>query len=80
MDPIGGIILSMESFAGDVCIPNISVKERRRRLYSGLVMLAIGAAVLLVLLATGVSFWWRLGLFPLFAGAASGFFQWRDKT
>jgi hypothetical protein len=30
--------------------------------------------------ATGVSRWWRLPLSFLFMGAASGFFQWRDKT
>ncbi|HEX7393554.1 MAG TPA: hypothetical protein VF313_01385 [Anaerolineaceae bacterium] len=70
----------MESKTGDVCIPNISIKERRKRLMSGLIILVIGLAVLTVLLATGIGPWWRLGLFPLFAGAASGFFQWRDKT
>jgi uncharacterized membrane protein HdeD (DUF308 family) len=70
----------MESTTDEICIPNISPKERRRRLVSGGVMLAAGLAVLAGLLAFGVSFWWRLGLFPFMAGAASGFFQWRDKT
>lgn len=70
----------METITGEVCIPNISPKERRKRLMSGLVMLVIGLAVLTVLLVTGISPWWRLILFLPFAGAASGFFQWRDKT
>jgi len=70
----------MQAEIGDVCIPNISVKERRRRLMSGLVTLVLGLVVLSGLLAAGVSLWWRLLLFPLFYGAASGFFQWRDKT
>ena len=70
----------MEAITGDVCIPNISTKERRRRLISGMVMLGLGLAILLVLIVTGISFWWRILLFPLFGAAASGFFQWRDKT
>ncbi len=64
----------------EVCIPNISPRERRKRLAGGVIMLVLGLAVLAVLMATGASRWWRLALFPLFAGAASGFFQWRDKT
>lgn len=70
----------METFSGEVCIPNISLKERRKRLLSGVVMLVFGAAVLAGLLAAGVSPWWRLLLFPVFAGAGTGYFQWRDKT
>ena len=63
-----------------VCIPNISTSERRRRLVAGVVELAVALAVLAVLMAFGVDRWWRLPLFLLFAGAASGFFQWRDHT
>ncbi len=70
----------MNSTIGDVCIPNISPKERRRRLISGLVALLLGLAVMAIMLAAGINHWWRLGLFPLFSAAASGFFQWRDKT
>jgi hypothetical protein len=72
--PTGGL----ES--GEVCIPNISPRERRKRLASGVIMFAISLTILAALIATGASRWWRLALFPLFAGAASGFFQWRDKT
>jgi uncharacterized membrane protein HdeD (DUF308 family) len=63
-----------------VCIPNISKAERQKRLKGGVVTFIIGLIVLVALVAASLSPWWRLGLFPLFFGAASGFFQWRDKT
>jgi hypothetical protein len=66
--------------AGTVCIANISPRERQKRLIAGAVQLAAALLILAVLMATGVERWWRLLLFPLFWGAASGFFQWRDKT
>jgi len=72
--PTGG------SETGQVCIPNISTRERRKRLAGGVMVFVIALVVLAVLIVTGTSRWWRLALFPLFAGAASGFFQWRDKT
>lgn len=68
------------SEVGEICIANISLRERRRRLASGIVAFALALAALAVLMALGASLWWRLALFPLFAGATSGFFQWRDKT
>jgi hypothetical protein len=69
-----------DAHTGKVCIPNISVRERRKRLVGGVISFAIGLAVLAALMALGADRWWRLALFPLFAGATSGFFQWRDKT
>ncbi len=68
------------SESGEVCLANISTRERRKRLASGAIMFIIALAVLAVLMAIGASQWWRLVLFLPFAGAASGFFQWRDKT
>jgi hypothetical protein len=70
----------METEISDLCIPNISTEERRKRLRSGLIVLVLSLAILTVLVVTGVNPWWRLALFPFFAAAASGFFQWRDKT
>jgi hypothetical protein len=67
-------------FDGAVCIPNISTAERRKRLRFGIIALAVTLAVLVVLMATGVSRWWRLPLFVLFATAATCYFEWRDKT
>jgi hypothetical protein len=65
---------------GEVCIANISPRERRRRLASGIIPLAITPVVLGMLMRFGVNRWWRLVLLPLFWVAGSGFFQWRDKT
>jgi hypothetical protein len=65
---------------GEVCIANINTAERRKRLAFGLITFAISLAVLAVLMATGANRLWRLPLLLLFWGAASGFFQWRDKT
>ena len=66
--------------AGHVCVANISAPERRKRLAFGATAFVITVAVLVILIATGASRWWRLALFPLFAGSTVGFFQWRDKT
>ncbi len=68
------------SESGEICIPNISTRERRKRLASGAIMFIIALAALAVLMAIGASQWWRLVLFLPFAGAASGYFQWRAKT
>jgi hypothetical protein len=65
---------------GEVCIANIGPAERNKRLVSGIIQFAVALAVLAVLVATGVDRWWRLGLLLFFFGAASGFFQWREKT
>lgn len=62
------------------CIPNIGLREQRKRMTFGLVLFVASAAVAAVLVATGVSRGWRLALFlPLWA-AATGFFQAREKT
>ena len=66
--------------AGEVCIPNISTEERLKRLRGGVFAFVIGIAILAVLVGTGTSPWWRALLFLPFAGAATGFFQWQDKT
>jgi hypothetical protein len=65
---------------GEACIPNISSRERRKRLISGVVTLVITLTILWILMSIGASRWWRIALLPLFMGAAIGFFQWRDKT
>lgn len=64
----------------EVCIANISTEERLKRLRFGVIEMVVTLAILAVLMITGVSHWWRLALFPLFAASAVGFFQWRDKT
>jgi hypothetical protein len=74
--------MAMPEFSASdaVCIPNINTAERRKRLAFGMLELLISLVILAALLAFGVSRWWRLALLPFFAGAASGFFQWRDRT
>lgn len=71
--------LSTDTFP-DACIPNISPVERRKRLRFGIIALVMTLAILGALIAIGASRWWRIALFPLFASATTGFFQWRDKT
>ncbi len=71
---------SSTSMSGDVCIPNISAAERRKRLIGGIVPLVVSLGILAALMAFGASRWWRLALFPRFGAAAAGFFQWRDRT
>ncbi len=66
--------------AGPTCIANISPRERRRRLAFGVVALAAGLAVLVVLMVAGADRWWRLPLILLYFPAATGYFQWRDQT
>ena len=69
-----------EREGGAECATNISPAEQRKRLASGVIGMALGLAILAVLLATGADRLWRLALLPVFWGAASGYFQWRDKT
>ena len=81
-DPKNGTTTANDSDdeIGEVCIANISPRERMRRLIGGMVPFALALAVLSWELWANVDRWWRLPLFLLFAMAASGFFQWRDKT
>jgi hypothetical protein len=65
---------------GGECASNISPAEQRKRLASGVIGMVLGVAILAVLLFAGAGRLWRLALLPIFWGAASGYFQWRDKT
>jgi MFS family permease len=71
---------AIETPSGQVCIANISPRERRRRLVGGVIGLAISLGILAALILAGAPHWWRIGLVLPFWGAAVGFFQWRDKT
>ena len=64
----------------EVCIANISPRERLKRLIGGVIPFVIALAILTWLISTDVNRLWRLPLFILFMAAGSGFFQWRDKT
>ena len=65
---------------GEVCVPNISTAERRRRLAAGVVVFAAGLAALWMLRAAGAERGWQLALLLPFYVAAVCYFQWRDKT
>jgi hypothetical protein len=70
-----------EPLAGpEVCRINIGPKQRAIRMRFGLTFLVIGLAVGAALLVAGVARPWRLTLFPLFAMAAAGVLQAREKT
>lgn len=71
---------SSDDGAYEVCIANISPKERKVRLRFGIVQFVVSLVILAALLILGVDKVWRLPLFFMFGAAATGFFQWRDKT
>ena len=64
----------------EVCIANISPRERLKRLMGGVIPFVIALAILTWLILADANRLWRLPLLILFIGAGSGFFQWRDKT
>lgn len=64
----------------DVCIANISPKERKKRLDYGIIQFVFGLIVLAALLAMDADKIWRLSLFVVFASAAVTVFQALDKT
>jgi predicted CDP-diglyceride synthetase/phosphatidate cytidylyltransferase len=64
----------------EVCIANISPRERLKRLIGGVIPFVIALAILTWLISINANRLWRLPLLILFMGAGSGFFQWRDKT
>jgi len=65
---------------GEICIANISPRERLKRLIGGVIPFVIALAILTWLISADADRLWRLPLFLLFVAAGSGFFQWRDKT
>lgn len=65
---------------GETCIANISPRERLKRLIGGVIPFVLALGILSWQISTDVDRLWRLPLFILFVSAASGYFQWRDKT
>ena len=66
--------------SGEVCIANISPKERQLRMRFGMIQLAISLVILTVLVVLNVNPLWRLPLLFTFGTAAVGYFQATDKT
>ena len=61
-------------------IVNIGPRERRKRLNAGIVGLAVGVVLAVLLIALRAPAMWRLLLFFPFLFGALGVFQSRDKT
>jgi len=66
--------------AGEVCIANISPRERQLRMRFGVRQFVITLVILGALVALDVNPLWRLSLLFMFWAAAVGYFQARDKT
>lgn len=64
----------------EVCIANISPRERRKRLRFGIIQFVIGLVIFAALLISGADKVWRLALMLPFGAGAASYFQWRDKT
>jgi predicted nucleic acid-binding Zn ribbon protein len=69
-----------EQFASQICIANIGPRQRHRRLMFGVYVFAVALVALVVMLVLRLDVWWRLLLFLLFAPAAVGYYQARDRT
>ena len=65
---------------GEVCIPNISPKERKKRAQFAIRYFLFTLAVLGVLIAFDVNPFWRLPLFFMFSAATTSYIQALDKT
>lgn len=65
---------------GEVCIANISPKERKKRARFAIRQLLIALFVLGALIVLGVNPLWRLLLFFMFSSATTSYIQALDKT
>jgi len=65
---------------GEVCIPNISPKERKKRVWFAKRQLLITLVVLIALMWLDVNPLWRLLLFFMFSAATTSYIQALDKT
>ena len=65
---------------GEVCIANISPKERKKRARFAVQQLLITLFVLGALVVLDVNPLWRLLLFFIFSAATTSYFQALDKT
>jgi hypothetical protein len=66
--------------ANEVCIANISPKERKKRLDFAIRNFVFTLTIFAIMLYFDMNALWRLPLFFLIAASTSSFFQWRDKT
>lgn len=69
-----------EELTGEVCIPNISLPERQKRMRFAAVQLTVTLLVLAALIYFQVDHAWRLLLLFMFWAAGIGYFEAREKT
>lgn len=69
-----------EEDSGEVCIPNISPKERKKRVQFATRYFIFTLLVLGILIEFDVNPLWRLPLFFMFSAAATSYIQALDKT
>ena len=74
------IPVPQEEEIGEVCIANISPKERQKRMRFGIIQFLVSLAVLAALVMFDVNPLWRLTLYFMFSAAAAGYYQAKDKT
>jgi len=72
--------IQQEEEIGEVCIANISPRERQKRLRIGVAAFMVTLVLLGVLIVLDVNPIWRLLLFFMFWGAGVSYFEARDKT
>lgn len=65
---------------GEVCIPNISPKERKKRVQFAVRYFLFTLVVLIMLIAFDVNPLWRLPLFFMFSAATTSYIQALEKT
>lgn len=65
---------------GEVCIANISPREREIRRQFAIRQFIVALVILAIMIALQLDPVWRLLLFFLFSASTSSFFQARDKT
>lgn len=71
---------SEDDGVGEVCIPNISPKERKKRARFAVRQLITTLVVLGALIWLDVNPLWRLPLFFMFSAATTSYIQALDKT
>jgi hypothetical protein len=73
-------LLQPEGEVGEVCIPNISPRERKKRVRFAIRYFALTLIALAALVALDANPLWRLPLFFMFSAAATSYIQALDKT
>jgi len=69
-----------EGEIGEVCIANISPKERKKRAQFAVQQLIFTLGLLVILVVIDVNPLWRLLLFFMFSAATTSYIQALDKT